>query len=265
MKKILSFALLVLVAVILLQMTACKKLLDYIKHHPGQTVDSLCRIEKLTSYGYGTSDTNTLYFKYNAQGNPDSAVPPPAFKYLRPTYLFRYDNLGRLTELGCVRFGDSTSGYAPGDGGAYHWTYYFYTGDKITSSSTYYAGGYINGQPIFKSLSTFYFYEYDSLDRISKVTARYPFQSPVVVETPTYNAAGNLTTYATNDHKINIFRTNKIWMFLARDYSMNNPLTGATYNWLGLPVKTNQATGRTFLQGPLSVTPDHADIRYWCK
>jgi hypothetical protein len=39
------------------------------------------------------------------------------------------------------------------------------------------------------------------------------------------------------DNKINPRRTNKIWMFVDKDYSANNPIPGPTaYNELGLPL-----------------------------
>jgi hypothetical protein len=106
-------------------------------------------------------------------------------------------------------------------------------------------------------------YEYDSLGRIVKVRTKYPF-TPEIEQVYTYNAAGNSSAYANYDQKINLLRTHKLWMFLARDYSKNNPLTGASYNWMGLPVTTRQSTGRYLLPGG-AVTPDHAVIAYKCQ
>jgi hypothetical protein len=89
----------------------CHKLFDIIKHYDGgPTPDTLCRITQMTSYGYAMPDTNTLYFKDKAQGNPDCAVPPAALKKVKPKYLFKYDVDGKLQQLGVVIF------YGPGNG-----------------------------------------------------------------------------------------------------------------------------------------------------
>jgi hypothetical protein len=53
-----------------------------------------------------------------------------------------------------------------------------------------------------------------------------------------YDGNGNLVTPGVvYDNKINFHRTNKIWMFLDRDYSINNPFAAETYNSNHLPVK----------------------------
>ena len=60
-----------------------------------------------------------------------------------------------------------------------------------------------------------------------------------------YDASGNMVGYNVYDNKINIHRTNKIWMFIDRDYSINNPhspyvaYSPGTYNSFGLPVQIN--------------------------
>jgi hypothetical protein len=33
------------------------------------------------------------------------------------------------------------------------------------------------------------------------------------------------------DNKINVHRTNKLWMFLDKDYSVNNPIDNGTYTY----------------------------------
>jgi hypothetical protein len=50
-----------------------------------------------------------------------------------------------------------------------------------------------------------------------------------------YDNKGNLINGLTYDDKINIRRTNKIWMFLKRDYSVNNAFVATKYNSFGLP------------------------------
>ena len=55
------------------------------------------------------------------------------------------------------------------------------------------------------------------------------------------------------DHKVNIHRTNKVFMFVDRDYSMNNPFSAATYNGYLLPahIGTGTSPSTYFLQRPI--------------
>lgn len=50
-----------------------------------------------------------------------------------------------------------------------------------------------------------------------------------------YDASGN-PTGRTYDNKLNMNRTNSVWMFITRDYSVNNPFTAKQYNDKELPV-----------------------------
>ena len=255
MKKIVLYAFRILFVMSMIQLTGCHKFFDWHHHDPNPPVD--CKITKIVSYGIGTPDTNTLSFQYNAQGNPDSIIPAvqrPGW----PHYFFGYDTLGRLQQLGYLYYS------SPADGNYSHLYFFSYTGNKITSCSIATNGYFINRVFFNKNPSIFQLFEYDSLDRVSKVSTKYPFDPTVYVKTYAYNADGNLTDYPAYDNKVNIFQTNKIWMFLAKDYSRNNPLTGAVYNSWWLPVKTQQTTGgRPFLDPALTI--DHAKITYVCQ
>jgi hypothetical protein len=44
-----------------------------------------------------------------------------------------------------------------------------------------------------------------------------------------------VTSYSGYDDKVNLDRTNPIWQFLDRDYSMNNRFIAEKYNAAGLP------------------------------
>ena len=68
----------------------------------------------------------------------------------------------------------------------------------------------------------------------------FPF---MLKSTYNYDGAGNLIHPASAgvvyDNKMNINRTNDIWQFLSRDYSMNNPFTADAYNAAGFPTVVN--------------------------
>jgi len=54
----------------------------------------------------------------------------------------------------------------------------------------------------------------------------------------TYDAKGNAEG-STYDNKINYHQTNKVWMFIDDQYSVNNPFHIDEYDVHGLPVKFN--------------------------
>jgi len=58
-----------------------------------------------------------------------------------------------------------------------------------------------------------------------------------LVNSYSYNADGNLAGHDYDD-KINYHRTNRVWMFIDRDYSVNNPVIATyEYNDFGLPTR----------------------------
>ena len=63
------------------------------------------------------------------------------------------------------------------------------------------------------------------------------YSTPIIYQ---YDEEGNLirtTQPNTYDNKINLRQLHLIWQFLARDYSLNNPVTAIHYNNFGLPTK----------------------------
>ena len=81
--------------------------------------------------------------------------------------------------------------------------------------------------------SSLTYYRYDTWDRIVQDSTIWSFGS-AQVNKYAYDANGNLVG-RTYDNKTNIHRTNRIWMFLDRDYSVNNPFPASDYNRSGLP------------------------------
>ncbi len=83
-------------------------------------------------------------------------------------------------------------------------------------------------------------YTYDATCRVIKTTTigiGGPEDGFVpLVNEYSYDINGNLVLPGiTYDNKVNIHRTNKVFMFVDRDYSMNNPFTAPAYNGYGLP------------------------------
>src|SRR5882757_2324396 len=78
---------------------------------------------------------------------------------------------------------------------------------------------------------------YDQLNRIirEEVTpSRMPELPPPTVITYQYDASGNLFPN-NHDNKVSLLLTNKVWRFINRDYSINNPVVADAYNDHGLP------------------------------
>ncbi len=243
MKKIHLLAIAFLASISLL-FSGCQKLFDQIQQHPGQGGSQYCAIKKIiftrpTKYPYSGQDT--LDISYNASGDPISAIPKHTDEN-EPKYYFRYDNKHRLTDLiGIFENGIYRS-----------WQRYFYdTHNRVILDSVYDYPEEENGHPITGLLGTVTTasYDYDPQGRIIKIT-KYPIDADdiTIINTYDYNAAGNLTGY-TYDNKVNIHQVNKVWMFLGRDYSVNNQVSGENlsvsyqYNSIGLPTRITASQG----------------------
>ena len=244
-------------ALVLLLLSGCEKAVDYLKANP-TAVYSPC---KIIQFNYQKSfligGTDTVRFTYNAAGDPVTAlrVHPSTGE---PNWFFRYDAHGRFTDL-IGRYGTTDNGFTES------WNRYFYDGHgRIIKDSAYFFPNEVNGQPtidsIYRTSVEIALYEYDPKDRVSKETfidkgftlvSTYTYdtrgnrQTPIVVETsPTGGApiasltvGHGIPAQATYDNMINYHRTSNIWMFIDKDYSVNNPLTAAyDYNSYDLPV-----------------------------
>lgn len=250
------------------QVLSCHKFIDmdWHKHNPD------CRIEKLTSYREFGPDSIVATFNYNAKGNPAGiSVSDPSTG--NPNYVFRYDHKGRLTDFITPYLNQSNS---------YEFWYKYQHDHKgrIIVDTSFGFGRYIDGVAIPNyEFMTYASYEYDFYDRLIKVTRHFPWLDSIAVgETYTYDGDGNratrteslngtpgpVTTYGPYDNKVSIRRTNKIWMFLGRDYSRNNQITAEKYNKAGLPVKYRLPLAGAY---PLVYTLflDGSDIEYRCR
>jgi len=259
----------------LLQLLSCNKIdLNDLLHHPDK-VPQLCDIEKITSiidYGY-SHDTTIATFYYNKSGDPLKVLfnhPSTG----RPHLTFRYNKQGRLTDyIGPYSEGPNTS--------FEFWYRYQYDpqGKKIIGDSSFGMGQMVNNELVpYDQFTTVATYEYDSYGRVSKTVRRWVNipELPLQTFTYSYDSKGNLAvkrwyegdnieneTFYTYGDKPNLHRTNKVWMIVDYDYSVNNSLQALSYNKYGLPLKTGLAGGSYYFlyQIPLS----QASFVYSCK
>jgi hypothetical protein len=179
-----------------------------------------------------TSGNDTAIFTYNALGNPVSIIHPTGFG---DNLFFKYDNANRLTDFKAM--------YPSVDGGDewHRYTYDPHNTTRIIADTTYMDflsdNGAITSYDFIK-LTTF---TYDTQDRISKTTESVP--GDITATTYTYDSHGNLEGSGTvYDNKINVHRTNKIWMFLDKDYSVNNQIDNGTYTYNPNSLPVSMAT-----------------------
>jgi hypothetical protein len=201
---------------------------QYLQHKPNAEVKQ-CSIVQIVYEAFpGTNDV--LQFTYNAAGDPLSITRQLGAHTGYPNYIFKYDEKNRLTELIGPYNGNTTAEF---------WHKYFYDNKgNIILDSTYVFPQMQNGFPENYHSRRLTFYTYDNKRRIVGDSTVFSNPVPSVVHTYGYDANGNRTGRQYDD-KINVNRTNKIWMFLNRDYSVNNPFTATSYNATGLPSSFN--------------------------
>lgn len=259
----------VMLSVVLLA-SGCKKATDYLKDNPTSAYCP-CQIRQFNYAGSSTLGTqngtkDTVRFTYNAAGDPVTGIRAhPGTGY--PNWYFRYDKQGRFTDL--------IGTYNRVETGAVEsWVRWFYDGQgRIVKDSLYTYPAVVNDRPAFDPKYTaveISLFEYDVKNRVSKES--FETGGFIIVTNYTYDAHGNLigpSSKRVYDDKINYHRTNKIWMFIDKDYSVNNPVTAAyDYNAFGLPISIVPFSGT--VQSFLSVAHtayefEKATIVYDCQ
>jgi len=253
----------------LLFIGSCQKIHfeDFI--HPDNTLKQ-CRIKQILEFNIFDSDTLFWNFKYNIWGDP-IRITPSLNGTGQPEIFFRYDNQHRLTDyFGAYR--EELRAYE-------FWLHFDYLPNKFVLQKGYTLGPIINGNPVPSlQLPSIAYLQFDMLGRLVRDSTNYPsIFTPILIQTYTYNSTGNLAhfksvnqltgstdqeIYYTNyDNKVNISRTNRIWMFINRNYSVNNWTPAESYNQYGLPLKWRGTQGNRFIYRNI----DDADIKYECR
>lgn len=210
-----------------LAMPACKK--EAMKEN---LVTGRCRIKQIIVKADGQKDKSGT-FTYNSNGDPVSYTPA-GYSNGSLKYEFRYDEGGRLTDY---------IGYNPTavPASCDFWIKYTYDSrGRIVRDSVYYNCNYGPALVSFANYVGTTGYEYDNKDRITAITYKQFHNSVPNGVTGyykyDYNGSGNLVTPgAVYDDKTSIYRTSKIWMFLGRNYSVNNLKPAVAYNPSGFP------------------------------
>lgn len=238
MKKVLPQVIAVSLIVLL---AGCSKNIDVVSRSDNSgdkekkaTVDS-----SYLGYIIKTVVDNSSYYKrasiaYNPSWNPTkitlknsaSGYPHSYFTYANGTKLLNY-----------------ITGF---DNGAFElWHKYVYNGSVITRDSLFFFGMRTKQGPVDYLYVDIIDFTYDASGRISKTARTWEdgdgFSHTDVTLYP-YDADGNLVSGARYDRKVNLHRVNKIWMFIACDYSKNNPFTAEIYNSQSLPQKMAAAS-----------------------
>jgi hypothetical protein len=233
------------VALLLVGLCSCQKSF--------QNPSSDYEITQITNMGYPIAATIT----YDGLGNPvDLKYAGQAVQsYHR---LFRYDKEHRLSDY-----------ISPYDNGFYvFWHRYHYDHRGLIDVDTMYRDGNMAEDPHptgHPSETELIYYTYDGNGRITD--ARTYMAGQLVWErTYQYDQNGNrVMSGVTYDHKSSVYRTNKVWMFLNQNYSLNNPIAAVSYNKVGLPLQFNSLPTEDYPEGVYSFldgTLDQATITY---
>lgn len=260
-----------IVSAIALLSASCQKEVDYYKTPDANKADSYkdykqknykpCQISQITVHVTdGQEPASVIYtFAYNAAGDPVT-VKNTAVGTGNPNTVFKYDNQGKLKEM--IR---------PYDNGIFEtWTKYIYNnGGQIVRDTQYTFGAYVDSIPTAHPERDGYWvsrFSYDTKGRIttrtdsafgpgsSKYGTAYNFQ---------YDANGNLVVPGvTYDSRQSLLHTNKIWMFVCNNFSMNNGFQASAYNKSDLPLSF---TGTYGTMGPIIPLSGKFDVVYACS
>lgn len=273
---------LVLTFAVLFLLTGCQKLIDYI-HKPGNgdAVSNICQVQTITSDGpYGAN----YVFNYNKRGSLESIITN-ALNDGNTNVFFIYDNKHRASR---VLYSFTPTATTPGL--LWAWEKFDYNKANQIIRDTSYGVTYIgpDGEPLpstqymtvtrlkydgynrvvagddsvwsFGNFSNtdHYAYKYDSHGNL-EYTAR-QYHSTQFGGT-TYNDTFRVKAY---DDKISMRRTDQMWMFIDRNYSVNNAFTNASYNYYGLPLLFDS---KEYLQGLVTLIPfidGNVTVQYLC-
>jgi YD repeat-containing protein len=221
------------IVTLFLTLPACHKIGDII-HHGGGSAKK-CDINLITTY---TNDDSLVFsFSYNQQGNPLSILSNKTQQGLYNRH-FKYDQQHRLAYY----FAEPLAGQPIDFYYLHRFTYN--NQNQIIIDSNYLGGTFAAVNNGTQAPVQIVHFEYDTWGRIKQTKeVNYPGSGAetIYITTYSYDANGNLVKPGVSyDNKINWAQTNNIWMFLRRDYSVNNPFTATQYNGKKLPTRLNE-------------------------
>jgi hypothetical protein len=218
------------ISLLVMSLSGCNKLLDYVNGN-GEGGQSVGKYRIKTIAGWDDHDSARATFTYNQWGDPVKIwIDRPTTG--RAHSLFRYDNARRLS--------DFINTY---DGEFYeHWNKYVYDKSGRVIQDTLYQLGEMGAEgPKSFEHQLVAVYSYDSYGRIIKVKTTVLVPGHYEYENVySYDIKGNRVLQSpgdTSDSKVSLLRTHPVWQFTARDYSLNNPFIADAYNEARLPVK----------------------------
>ena len=223
------------------------------------------------NFEYDGSEAYTATFSYNAHGQPTSINYDKQSQTGYPNhFIFRYDAKNRLTDL-IATYDNSTFD---------SWNVFYYNSKGQISLDSVFIFGSLDGEPPSQSdedeLAFNTYFTYDEQGRIRQaINDHYPSSTDPEVDpfkdtsNYTYNSDGNLVHgNSTYDTKVNMNRTNNIWMFMNRDYSRNNFRAAVSYNKKCLPLEFTAGPIPFALFGfhedPSDAKIDNVQITYTC-
>ena len=202
----------------------------YLENKPNAEIKE-CQIVQI-SYPVGSTN-DVLQFTYNSLGDPVTITRLLGPSTGHPNFVFKYDQKNRLTDF---------VGTYSNNNAAEFWHKYFYDNqNNIVLDSTYIFPRITNGFPENAYSSSLTYYTYDNKRRIIKDSTVFANTSNSLVHDYSYDQNGNRMGNNYDD-KINLNRTSTIWMFLNRDFSVNNSLGADSYNEAGLPLNINSTS-----------------------
>ena len=193
---------------------------------PGQS--TYCRIESIWGHSVFTPGQQvSILVLWDEYENP-VAITTPFVGTGSPYRTFHYDQWHRLREF--------RGAYS--NGGFEFWHFYGYDLNGRIGVDTQYVFAMPGPNGTVESLQRYIHHiQYDAQGRIRHITSE-AFLGTGFGVSYDYDAAGNLIYPGQDvvyDNKINFNRTNDIWQFLSRDYSVNNPFIATAYNAAGFP------------------------------
>jgi hypothetical protein len=225
--------------------TSCKKVIEQVFQSPKTELD-FCAIKKITAVDYPAGypdfpEISHWTFRYNSNGDPIS-VETDRVGTGYPNVIFRYDSKHRLSDIIWI-FGTYDD---PGPGFDF-WTRITYNSQNRAISAKYYVEGTYGQNPT------------DYTDVID-ITYQYDSEGRLISDLLKYDTEGDLIGPPVYDDKVNMHRTNKVWMFVDQDYSVHNPFIATAYNSFQLPKHVEFSELHHFLDLPYF----SLDIQYSC-